>query len=56
MTDSDLVPAKDGLGRDILVYAKGKAPKEKSRYSTPPLTGADEPAPAAKPATPKPKE
>lgn len=55
MTDSDLVPAKDDRGREILVYAKGKAPKEKARYSTPPLTG-ETPAPAAKPAPSKPKE
>jgi len=55
MTDSDLVPAKDNLGRDILVYAKGKAPKEKTRYSTPPLVG-ETPAPAEKPAPSKPKE
>ena len=55
MIDSDLVPGKDDRGREILVYAKGKAPKEKARYSTPALTGA-EPAPAEKPAPSKPKE
>ena len=54
MTD-DLVKSKDSRGREILVYAKGKAPKEKARYSTPPLTG-ETPAPADKPAPSKPKE
>lgn len=56
MTDTDLIPAKDGLGRDILVYAKGKAPKTKPRYSTRPLVGGEPPAPAEKPAPSKPKE
>lgn len=58
MTDTDLTPEKDDLGRDILVYAKGKAPKEKPRYSTPPLVGEtpETPAPAEKLAPSKPKE
>lgn len=55
MTDTDLIPAKDDLGREILVYAKGKAPKTKPRYSTRPITG-ETPAPAEKPAPSKPKE
>ncbi len=54
MTD-DLVQAKDEHGRDILVYAKGKAPKEKPRYTTRPLRGT-EPSEAPAPVTRKPEK
>lgn len=55
MTD-DLVKSTDKRGREIFVYAKGKAPKERARYSTRPVTGEVEaPATPAKPATSKPE-
>ncbi len=55
MSDTDLIPAKDARGRDILVYAKGKAPKTKPRAATRALTGVPA-APIAEKPTSKPKE